>query len=225
MIVMIKCKYCEKPCSKNGFQLNGTQKYRCKGCKKYCQTQYHYRAYEKHISDDIINLNNEGMGIRSMARFLKISHSTVIKRIRQLASKLKPSINEKYNQEYEMDELWTYCGKKENAIYLCYAINRSNGCVIDFIVGGRTKENLEKLVRKVLALNPNKIYTDGLKTYPTLIPGSIHKAGRHRTNRIERHNLTLRTHIKRLMRSTIAFSKKPDMLEACLRLYFWRKCP
>jgi len=218
---MIECKYCRQPCCKKGVRKNGAQRYQCTGCRKYSQAVYCYKGCENSVSDNIVRLNNEGMGIRSIARFLKMSHTTVIKRIRALSKKINFPVFTEEKQEYEMDELWTYCGNKDNELYISYAINRHSRQPVDFIIGGRTKENLEKLVSKILALNPVKIYTDGLNIYPMLIPHSIHKAGKCFTNRMERYNLTLRTHLKRLIRSTISFSKKIDMLEACLRLYFY----
>jgi hypothetical protein len=43
------------------------------------------------------------------------------------------------------------------------------------------------------------------------------------TNHIERKNLSLRTHLKRLNRRTICFSKSLVILSACLRIYFWSR--
>lgn len=54
-----------------------------------------------------------------------------------------------------------------------------------------------------------------------LIPETIHQTGRNRTNKIERMNLTLRTHLKRLNRKTICFSKSEEMLNSSLSIYFW----
>ena len=85
------------------------------------------------------------------------------------------------------------------------------------------KENLKTAVDAVLSLTPAKIYTDALLVYRSLIPKSIHKVFKHCTNKIERNNLTLRTHMKRLNRKTICYSKANLMLEACLRIYIWRK--
>ena len=49
----------------------------------------------------------------------------------------------------------------------------------------------------------------------------VYKRQAHRgTNHIERHNLTIRTHIKRLTRRTICFSRKAIMLYAVLKIYF-----
>jgi IS1 family transposase len=72
-----------------------------------------------------------------------------------------------------------------------------------------------------MALNPKRIYTDKLNIYPGLISKSIHSSIQYKTNHIERFNLTLRTHLKRLSRRTICFSKNSKMLENCLRLYFF----
>lgn len=101
-----------------------------------------------------------------------------------------------------------------------YAINRTTGKVIDFCVGRRTKENIKQIIDKILLLNPKKIYTDGLNIYKSLIPEKIHKVFEHCTNKIERNNLTLRTHLKRLSRKTICFTRNHEMLENCLRIYF-----
>uniref|UniRef100_UPI0038B502E2 IS1 family transposase n=1 Tax=Tenacibaculum singaporense TaxID=2358479 RepID=UPI0038B502E2 len=49
----------------------------------------------------------------------------------------------------------------------------------------------------------------------------MHKRFQYCTNRIERMNLNLRTHIKRLSRKTICFTKNQKYLEAHLKIYFW----
>jgi insertion element IS1 protein InsB len=66
-----------------------------------------------------------------------------------------------------------------------------------------------------------QIFTDGLDSYRQIIPAAIHKVTHYGTNHIERKNLSLRTHLKRLNRKTIAFSKSLLVLEACLKIYFW----
>uniref|UniRef100_UPI0038B678FE IS1 family transposase n=1 Tax=Tenacibaculum sediminilitoris TaxID=1820334 RepID=UPI0038B678FE len=64
------------------------------------------------------------------------------------------------------------------------------------------------------------MYTDKLTTYPSLIPKEIHKRFQYCTNKIERINLNLRTHIKRLSRKTIYFTRNQKYLEAHLKIYF-----
>lgn len=79
--------------------------------------------------------------------------------------------------------------------------------MIDFFVGRKTIEAIRPLINKVLLLQPNSIYTDRLNIYPSLIPKAIHKRFQYCTNKIERMNLTLRTHIKRLSRKQFVFPK------------------
>jgi len=102
-----------------------------------------------------------------------------------------------------------------------YALDRQSRRVADFKVGSRTKNNLKRVTETLLLANCKQIFTDGLPMYQQIIPGPLHKVRRYGTNRIERKNLSLRTHLKRLNRKTIAFSKSPLMLEACVKIYFW----
>ena len=117
--------------------------------------------------------------------------------------------------------MWTYIKSKENFTWITYAIERETKQVIGFYVGRKTKETIRPLINKILLLHPKTIYTDRLNIYPGLIPKEVHKRFQYCTNKIERMNLTLRTHIKRLTRKTICFSKEKKYLEAHLRLYFW----
>ena len=95
--------------------------------------------------------------------------------------------------------------------------------MLDFIAGSRTKEHIGKIIDSLKRLNPKRIFTDKLNVCPGLIDKSIHIASAYRINHIERFNLTLRTHLKRLNRKTICFSKSKEMLENCIRIYLWAK--
>src|SRR5690606_25711925 len=98
---------------------------------------------------------------------------------------------------------------------------RESKAVFDFVMGTRSKSNMQPLTEKLLNTLPRKIYTDKHQTYQSLIPKTIHSTQSKGTNHIERMNLTLRTHLKRLSRKTICFSKSGILLSACLILYFW----
>lgn len=215
----MECIYCNCHCIKKGFYKT-IQRYQCKSCRKYQQENYSYQRVSG-LYESIIKLNNEGMSIRSMSRILTIPKTTICRILERRGIKIRPEEQDEQQQEYELDELYTYVGNKENECWIMYAINRSTRKVIECVVGKRTTENIKRVVEAVLALKPKKIYTDFLNIYPVLIPASLHKASRYRTNRIERLNLTLRTHLKRLNRKTICFSRSINMLEACLKIYFW----
>ena len=119
-----------------------------------------------------------------------------------------------------MDELKTYIKNKGRDYWVIYALDKQNGQVVDWKVGKRTTVNLQRVTDTPLLAKCKQIYTDRLSIYRQIIPSAIHKVKRYGTNKIERKNLSLRTHLKRLNRKTICFSKSPLMLEACLKIYF-----
>jgi len=217
----MKCSRCKTLAVKNGRQSNGKQRYRCKRCKVSFQSTYTYKAYKKGVDKSIYSLLTESVGVRAIGRLLKISKTTVICRIKRMASKLsKPILDEKH-QYYELDEMRVVVGYKENQAWLTYAINRNNKNIIDFVVGRRTKRNISKITKSVLQLKPKMIFTDGLSTYKSLIPKEKHNTRKKNTTIIERHNLTLRIALKRLSRKTINYSKNFEMLNAIMKIYFW----
>jgi len=118
--------------------------------------------------------------------------------------------------------MWTYVEKKHPSHYywITYAMNQRTNTIINVVIGKRNKQNLKKVIDSVKAQNPKKIITDKLNTYPNLVCPTKHDTTRYSNNHIERGNLTLRTHIKRLFRKTICFSKSQKMLEASVFLYF-----
>lgn len=217
----MECKYCNNVCTKAGKQKNTKQKYQCMQCRKFQQAHYSYHAYHKDIEENIIRHVKRSNGIRDIAYLLKISPVTVIDKIRSMASGLESNYSDQNGCTYEMDELHTFAGNKKNDQWLIYAINKSTRCIVDILVGRRTKENIKIIVDKILKYRPKKIHTDFLNIYPGLIAPSVHRPGRYSTNRIERMNLTFRTHLKRLCRDTLCYSKKADMLEACVKIYLW----
>ncbi|WP_073075603.1 IS1 family transposase [Flavobacterium chilense] len=215
----IKCNFCYGKCIKNGFQLNGNQRYKCTICQKRQQIIYRYNAYKVDINKDIVLFTKEGLGIRSTARILKISATTLLKRIISIARNIaKPIISR--GKTYEIDELCTYIRHKKNYIWLVYALEKKSNSVVSFNIGKRTNKTLNCVLETLKLSDAKKIFTDRLKNYRYLIDEKQHSVKRFGTNHIERKNLTLRTHLKRLNRRTICFSKSLVVFTAVLKIYF-----
>jgi IS1 family transposase len=178
----MECVYCKNKCIKKG-KYKTIQRYQCKECKRYQQDTYTKCRIKEEKQKWVIHLCREGCGISFIARLLQISKSSVQRIIIKIASALKIPVCKEIGQSYEMDELRTFCGNKAEECWVIYAINRTSGKVIDFVVGRRTKENIKQVVCSVLNLCPIAIYTDGLNIYPVLIHKYIHKVLRYRTNR------------------------------------------
>jgi len=199
---------------------SGNQRYKCQICGQSRLKYYSYKAYLPHTEKYIVDLLKEGCGVLSISRLLKISPNTVQKKILEYSSKIKrPPIS--MNKEYELDEMCTYVGRKLNVHWIAYAIRKDNRQVVDFRIGKRTNKTLRPIVETLQLSKATRIYTDKLKNYRYLIEQAIHYTKSRGTNYIERHNLTLRTKLKRLSRRTICFPKSLLMLKACLTILFW----
>jgi len=149
-----------------------------------------------------------------------IAVSTVIARIKMIATSLGPGYIPK-GRSYEVDELATYVCNKKNRIWVAYALDRKRKAVAAMRVGKRSKRTLRPLINTLVLADAKRIQTDALNLYHSLIPEPIHRVKRAGTNGIERMNLTLRTHLKRLNRRTLCYSKSATMLLACVQIYCW----
>jgi IS1 family transposase/transposase-like protein len=219
----MECKYCSWKCRRSGKQRNGAQRYYCGSCKKYQQKDYLYPACAGVINPTIQLLVCESVGVRGIARVLKIATNTVLSRIRKIASGITKPVIPNDQPIFEVDELWTYIGRKDNEYWLAYGLDKATGRVVDFVIGKRTKGTLKLLIDSLLNFQPKKIRTDNLTIYQRLIPKTIHRRGAYCINHIERKNLSIRTHLKRLSRRTICFTRNITLLESCLKIYFWAK--
>ena len=217
----INCPRCgEKKVLKNGTTKNQKQQYYCKNCGKRFINNYTYVAYKPNINHSIILFTKEGLGIRSTARILQISTTTLLKRIISIAENINQPIISK-GKDYEVDEMRTYIRHKRNFIWLIYALEKESKNVVSFHVGKRTNKTLSRVLETLKLSEAKKIFTDRLKNYRYLIDEKLHSVKRFGTNHIERKNLTLRIHLKRLNRRTICFSKSLLILVSILKIYFW----
>ena len=217
----MECKYCKGKCQKAGKQNSGTQKLYCKLCQKYQQASYLYNACGKQVNEMISTLVCESVSIRGIARVLKIASATVTSKIKRIARAIEKPYVLLNQPAYEVDELMTYIRKKQNRHCVVYAICCRTKAVIDFAVGRRNKTTLNKVISTLLLSNAGCIKTDNYSLYRLLIPPAVHDSRAYQTNHIERKNLNIRTHLKRLARKTICYTKSIVMLKACLRIYFW----
>jgi len=120
----------------------------------------------------------------------------------------------------EWDEFWSYVGKKSNKRWTWYLIERKSGVVIVWQNGDRSASTLQKLLDLITHLPISVCYTDDWAAYSKLLPEKyFHIIGKDNTWKIERKNLNFRTHIKRLNRRTICFSKNEQIHDNVIGMY------
>jgi len=115
--------------------------------------------------------------------------------------------------EAEVDELWSFVGKKANRQWIWIALDATTRQVIAFHVGDRSGQSAEALWEKIPTVYQERalFYTDQYEVYKGVIPSAQHRAISklaRRTNHIERFNCTLRQRVSRLVRATLSFSQK-----------------
>ena len=125
-------------------------------------------------------------------------------------------------QEAELDEMWSYVGKKKNQRCLWHAIDRLTGKVLAYVFGRRKDEVFLKLKELLEPFGIKKYYTDGLGAYQRNLPSEKHEIGKKNTQRIEQKHTRLRARIKRLQRKTICFSKTEEMHDLIIGLFINR---
>jgi IS1 family transposase len=115
--------------------------------------------------------------------------------------------------EAELDELWSFVGKKANRQWVWIAMDATTRQVLAFHVGDRSGQSATALWEKIPARYQEQamFYTDQYAVYQDVIPPAQHRAISklaRKTNHVERFNCTLRQRVSRLVRATLSFSKK-----------------
>lgn len=122
----------------------------------------------------------------------------------------------------ELDELWTFVGKKRQARWLWMALERSTRRVLTWVIGDRRQATAFNLWDR-LPLTPEQRLKATFCTElwaaddePLLGVKRITRTGQ--TNHVERLTCTLRQRLGRLVRTSLSCSKSDDMLDAALTL-------
>jgi len=124
--------------------------------------------------------------------------------------------------DLEGDEFWSYVNSKKNQRWTWYAIERKSGIILAYQQGKRTDESCKKLMEKLENFDIRYFHTDDWQSYKKYIPTEKHIVGKDNTWKIERKNLNFRTHIKRLSRKTICFSKNEQIHDNVIGMYINR---
>ena len=109
---------CCPKCKSKSFRKDGIvkekQRYLCKECK-YRFTVEMIGKPEK-LKRDALILYLEGLGFRSIGRFLKVSHVAVFNWIKDFGTKLDELRSADEIEVVEIDEMHTYVGSKKTTV-------------------------------------------------------------------------------------------------------------
>jgi insertion element IS1 protein InsB len=122
-------------------------------------------------------------------------------------------------QTAEIDEMWSFVGKKKSPRWLWHALDHRTGKVLAYVFGRREDHTLLKLKALLVPSGIKRFYTDGWGAYKRHLAPTRHEVGKRNTQQLERKHLTLRTRLKRLARRTICFSKSMQMHDLVIGLF------
>jgi IS1 family transposase/transposase-like protein len=209
--IELSCPHCHSPnIVRNGKKSNGKQNYLCKNCSRQFISDHEktYQGCLSGIAAAVKIMLVRGMGIRDIRAVLKISIEKVLKILKSTRYKIQPK--QKHYDCLEIDEFWTYVGKKQNKIWLIYAYHRSSQEIVSFVWGRRDLKTAQKLRKRIkrLGITYDKIATDNWDSFLTAFAEDAHLVGKHYTVGIEGTNCLLRHRMRRAFRRTCCFSKK-----------------
>jgi insertion element IS1 protein InsB len=122
-------------------------------------------------------------------------------------------------EKAEIDEMWSYVGKKREPRWLWHAIDHHTGKVLAYVFGRRQDHVFLQLKGLLEPFGITRYDTDYWGTYTRHLDPDEHQPGKRNMQQIERKHLTLRTRIKRLTRKMICFSRSIQMHDIVTGLF------
>jgi insertion element IS1 protein InsB len=224
MVLREACPQCGSICFKrNGHVHTGTQNHRCKRCGRAFVLNPENQMLTEEQRTLIERLLLERISLRGICRAVGVGLQWLLQ---FMVARFQATPEHLYVRppsgtpavivqqlEAELDELWSFVGKKANRQWVWIAMDATTRQVLAFHVGDRSGQSAAALWEKIPAVYQEHalFYTDHYAVYSGVIPSAQHrpitKLAR-KTNHVERFNCTLRQQVSRLVRATLSFSKK-----------------
>ena len=211
--IELNCPDCHSTSvKKNGKKSYGKQNYQCKDCKRQFIGDHAltYQGCHSTIESRIRLMLVRGCGIRDIAEIATVSIGKILNTIQGSAYQLTPK--RQYYRKLEVDEFWTYVGKKKRKVWLIYAYDRSTGEIVAYVWGKRNLKTAKKLRARLkqLKVDYGYIAMDNWDSFITAFKADNKQVGKQHTVGIEGNNCRIRQRLRRAFRKTCGFSKKLD---------------
>jgi insertion element IS1 protein InsB len=224
MVEREACPQCgSRRYKKNGRIHSGKQNHKCKACgrafvlvpENHVITEEQQALIERLLLERI-SLRGicraVGVGLRWLLHFMVARFAAAPDHLCvQLTAGTQKVILQRL--EAEVDELWSFVGKKANRQWVWIAMDADTRQILAFHVGDRSRQSAAALWGKIPReyQEQARFYTDCYEVYKGVIPSAQHRTitkSARKTNHVERFTCTLRQRVSRLVRATLSFSKK-----------------
>ena len=185
------CHNCQSICKRSGKHRNGLQRYSCKQCRKTFTEDHTRPLAEMRLpmdkAESILKLLVEGMSLRSIERVTGVHRDTIMRllllageRSQQLMDSKMRNLRPRY---LEIDEIWTYVGKKRRNIrkddpsdigdqWVTVAIDAETKLIPSFMIGKRLRQDTHVFLFDLYKRldGRTQLTTDGLNHYTMAVP-------------------------------------------------------
>ncbi|HWE52279.1 MAG TPA: hypothetical protein VG273_20965 [Bryobacteraceae bacterium] len=192
----MNCPECDVRCASFGKHRNGLRRFRCGQCGK-TYTEAHQNPLgsmtvpmEKAVL--ALRMLLEGSSVRSVERITELHRDTILKLLVVAGEKCEKIMGRYIRnvpvQDVEVDEVWSFIGKKEKRVrpeddqnlgdaYTFVAIERNSKLVLNIAMGKRDKMTTDSFIEGLRdAIKPGtrfQITSDGFAPYKSSIPDTF----------------------------------------------------
>jgi transposase-like protein/IS1 family transposase len=192
----MNCTDCDIRCASFGKHRNGLRRFRCGQCGKT-----YTEPHEKPLGEMTVPMEKavlalrmllEGSSVRSVERITELHRDTILKLLVVAGEKceriMASYVRNVPVQDVEVDELWSFIGKKEKRVrpeddqnlgdaYTFVAIERNTKLVLNIAMGKRDQLTTNSFIEGLRdTIGPGcsfQITTDGFAPYKTSIPDTF----------------------------------------------------
>jgi len=208
----MNCPRCNSSTHKKNGIVCGRQRYKCHDCGYNYTVELKSTASSLSVKRQALQLYLEGLGFRSIGRFLGVSHVSVQKWIKKFGQELEDLKSENEISIIEMDEMHTYIGNKKNIAgsgLLLIELGKNSSTAF----GSRGTETGQLIWEKLKQKEIGEVMTDHWRAYAEFLPENIHTQSKAETYTVEGYNSILRHFLARLRRKTKCYTKSLEMLK------------
>jgi len=206
---------------KNGFAC-GQQRYKCKACNyQFTQTSLE-RGKPLWMKLEAVLLYMSGMSMNAIGKHLNVSAQAILNWVREFAEKNKEKPTPGKAVVIELDEMWHFIESKKNKLWIWKAYDRITRRLVDWELGSRDSETLDKLLKRLAEWDVTVYCTDDWKPYKELLdkhPDAYHVISKRETVGIERNNSNTRHWFARFHRQSKVVSKSVEMVDLTMALF------
>ena len=109
----MNCPKCKSNHSRKDGIVKGKQRFKCKACNHRFTVELKSTAHPESAKRQALELYLEGLGFRSIGRFLGISHVSVYNWIKGFGQHVEKIKSEQSIKVVELDEMHTYISQKK----------------------------------------------------------------------------------------------------------------